>query len=112
MSILIQTDDGPDTPTLLGRVLQATLVGGQRAKILTGPGQSKALLQRLRTCLSRSRDRQKRRGKKIAMFTLHSDSFPYTTMDGKRHDCLVLWTEKREIHMQLEMLDDLLERVA
>lgn len=111
MAVWIKTDDDPDTPTLLGRVLEESMLRNNRAKLLTNPGQAKAVLQRLRTCLSRSRERQKRRGKKIAQFTLHSESFPHTSLDGKRNDCLVLWVERREIHTQLEMLDDLLERV-
>ena len=112
MSVWIKIDDDPDTPTLLGRVLEESMLKGNRAKFLTPPNQARVVLQRLRTCLSRSRERQKRKGKKVAQFTLHSESFPYTDLDGKRHDCLVMWVAKSERHMQLEMLDDLLERMA
>jgi hypothetical protein len=41
---------------------------------------------------------------------MHDSVYPYTDRDGKRHDCVVIYTKKTEQHRNLEMLDDLMER--
>lgn len=83
---------------------------GNRVQFLCDPGLGDAVVQRLRVALSRSRKRNEAKGKKIDLFTMHDSVYRYTDINGKRHDCVTIWTNKTETHRDLELLDDLLER--
>jgi len=78
-------------------------------QFLTDASLGPAVVQRLRVALSRSRKRHEAKGSKVAEFTLCHAIYPYTK-NGKRHDCIVMWTEKTHHHIEREILDDLLER--
>lgn len=84
---------------------------GERVQFLVDPGNGLRIVQRMRVALSRSRRRNLDRGKSVDEFTLYHDVYPYTSLDGKRHDCIVVWIEKSFHHRKRELLDDLLKRV-
>lgn len=109
MAVWLDSDGIQKTKDLLGQVLLAASAGN-RVQFLVDAGQGGVVAQRLRVALSRSRLRNKQAGRKISEFTLHHSVYPYT-MDGKRHDCLVMWVEKSFVHRKRELLDDLVERI-
>jgi hypothetical protein len=109
MTIWIDTEHTKKTTQLLTEILKQCKLGNQ-VQFLCGPGQGDAVVQRLRVALSRSRNRNKAKGKKIDLFTMHDSVYPYSDLQGKRHDCIVIWTSKTEQHRDRELLDDLLER--
>lgn len=109
MATFINACEYPQTTTLLAAILSHAKQGN-RVQFLCEPGIGGAVVQRLRVALSRSRKRNLARGKKIDEFTLHHSIFKYTTLDGKRHDSIVVWTIKTHHHIHREILDDLLER--
>lgn len=108
MAIRIYPEDGWDTNRLLGEVLQLALEG-HRVRFLVDAGNSGNVVQRLRVALSRSRNRHRRLGRPVLEFTLKHESFPWTE-DGKRHDCIIMWTIREQHHEHRELLDDLMER--
>lgn len=109
MAVWLDTTAIHKTKDLLAHVLLHAK-NGQRVQFLVGPGLGATVVQRMRVALSRSRQRNRNRGKKIDEFSLRHDCYPYTK-DGKRHDCIVMWTEKNHHHRHRELLDDLVERV-
>lgn len=80
---------------------------GEQVQFLVSPGRGGAVVQRLRVALSRSRQRNLRRGVPNNEFTLHHSIYPYA-LDWKRHDCIVLWIKKHRHHRIREILDDTL----
>lgn len=110
MAIWIDTKQTPRTTLLLGTVLTHAR-SGERVKFLVDSGVGPAVVQRLRVALSRSRKRNEARGKKNSEFTLCHSIHPHTEQ-GKRFDCIVMWTVKTHHHVERELLDDLLERDA
>ena len=109
MTIMIDEARSLKTTPLLIEVLRHCKEGNQ-VQFLTDPGVGNAVVQRLRVALSRSRKRNAAKGKKLDLFTMHDSVYPYTDLSGKRHDCVVIFTNKTEQHRNLEMLDDLMER--
>lgn len=109
MTIWIAKEKTGKTAPLLIEVL-SHCKAGEQVQFLTGPGVGKAVVQRLRVMLSRSRKRNLAKGKKVDEFTLHDSIYPFTSESGSRHDCVVMWTAKTELHEQRELLDDLMER--
>lgn len=105
MAVMVSIEQA--TNTLLGEIL-IHAKQGERVMMLTEPGGALKIVTRLRTALSRSRQRNRKAGRKIEEFTLHHSVFPYT-QDAKRHDCLVMWIERTPRHVLREHLDDLLE---
>jgi hypothetical protein len=97
------------TQDLLAQVLHAAL-DDSRVQFLVEPSLGPVVVQRMRVALSRSRKRNLKMGRKVQEFTLHHIVYPYTTRDGKRHDCVVIWTEKNFHHRTRELLDDITER--
>lgn len=109
MAIWIPEEDTRKTTPLLVEILRECKKGN-RVQFLCAPGMGDVVVQRLRVALSRSRKRNEAAGKKLDLFTMHDSVHPYTTPEGKRHDCVVIWTVKTEKHQDLQLLDDLLER--
>ena len=109
MTIWIPPEHTKKTTPLLVEILRQCKQG-HRVQFLCDAGSGSAVVQRLRVALSRSRKRNEAAGKKLDLFTMHDSVHPYTTVDGKRHDCVVIWTNKTEQHRDRELLDDLLER--
>ena len=109
MTKLLNADEIQTTQELLAHILYECKQG-ERVQFLVDPSMGSVVVQRLRVALSRSRERNRRRGKKIDEFTLRHDIYPYTNRVGKRHDCVVMWTEKNRHHVTREILDDILER--
>ena len=108
MAVWLDTSASPSTLQLLEGVLLQALQG-ERVQFICDPSAGPAVVQRLRVALSRSRERNKARGKKLKEFTLRHEIYPYT-QDGIRHDCVVMWIEKSEKHLHRELLDDIVER--
>lgn len=96
------------TDELLAHVL-VYAKSGERVQFLVDPSAGPAIVQRMRVALSRSRKRNQSRGKPIDEFTLQHEIYPHTK-EGKRYDCVVMWTEKHLHHRTRELLDDLVER--
>lgn len=109
MTVLIGQEHTAKTTPLLVEILRHCKQGEQ-VQFLCDPGAGDAVVQRLRVALSRSRKRNEARGKKVDLFTLHDSIYPHTDLQGKRHDCVVMWIHKTEQHRDRELLDDLLER--
>lgn len=108
MAYLLDTTAIHKTSDLLGHILYNCKIHG-RVQFLVDAGQGEAVVQRLRVALSRSRKRNLRAGKLTQEFTLRHQSYPYS-LDGRRKECLVMWTEKNQHHVVREILDDLVER--
>lgn len=83
---------------------------GERVQFLVDAGMAAVVAQRMRVALSRSRTKNRNLGKKVKEFVLMYESYPFTK-DGKRHDCIVMWTEQNIHHRKRELLDDLVERI-
>src|SRR3546814_7977062 len=66
-------------------------------------------MQRVRMELSRSRQRNERKGKKNLRFSLHQSIYPWTTLDGKRLERVLVTSTRTQTHQNLELLDDLIE---
>lgn len=109
MTVWIGPEHTKKTTPLLVEILRHTKQGEQ-VQFLADPGSGEAVVQRLRVTLSRSRVRNRARGRKIDMFTMHHSVYPWHDGNGRRHDCVVIWTNKNETHRDLELLDDILER--
>lgn len=109
MTVRISEEHTRKTTPLLVEILRHTKLGEQ-VQFLCDPGAGEAVVQRLRVALSRSRKRNEAAGRKLDLFTMHDSIYPYTDLNGKRHDCVVMWTSKTEQHRDRELLDDLLER--
>lgn len=107
MTVWIEDAESITTTALLANSLIACRDGNQ-VQFLTTAGRGAAVVQRLRTALSRSRKRNQTRGQRVAEFTLHHSIYPYTK-NGRRYDCVVLWTHKRRHHIAREILDDTLK---
>lgn len=89
-----------DTNRLLYQILEIAMKD-ERVLFLCPPGESTALVQRLRMQLSRQRNRMRERGKRIQDFQLHSTVHP-ETHDGIRHDAIVMWRVVSK-HQQAEL---------
>lgn len=98
-----------ETRVLMAHVLMEA-ANGERVQFLVDSGTGNAVAQRMRVALSRSRTRNRMRGKKVKHFTLHHSVYPWTDSEGKRHDCVVMWIERTIHHRKNELLEDLLER--
>lgn len=109
MTVWIDQKHTRKTTPLLVEILRHCKEG-ERVQFLCDPGQGDSVVQRLRVALSRSRKRNEAAGKKLSLFTMHDSVYPYTDLEGKRHDCIVMWISKTEQHRDRELLDDLLER--
>lgn len=109
MTIWIPPEQTAKTTRLLAAIL-VECKKGNRVQFLCPPSLGDAVVQRLRVALSRSRKRNEAKGRKLDLFTMHDSVYPFTDENGKRHDCVVIWTNKTETHRDLELLDDLLER--
>lgn len=82
----------------------------QRVQILVRRGEGVATINKCRVALSRSRQRNRAKGRKIAHFTLNHSIYPYTDGTGARFDAVVLSIQRRRKHRALELVDNLLER--
>jgi hypothetical protein len=109
MTLSIQPEPSWDTNRLLGEVL-SQCKDGERIQFLVEPRAANNVVQRLRVALSRSRNRNRAAGRKVAEFKLCHSIHPHTDGEGKRHSCIVMWIEKSDFHRQRELLDDLMER--
>lgn len=110
MTLMIQSEDYKTTNELLAQVLTHCKQTNEAVQFLTDAGAGDAVVQRLRVALTRSRNRHRSLGRKVAVFTLRHSIYPYTDKSGKRHSCVVMWIEKERHHEIREMVDDLLER--
>lgn len=79
-----------------------------KVQILVERGQGVATINKCRVALSRSRGRNKSRGKKVAQFTLNHCIYPYTDRSGARFDAVVLSIQKNLRHRALELVDNML----
>ena len=107
MTIWIENAESKGTSALLVEVL-TLCKQGESVQFLVPAGLGGAVVQRLRVTLSRSRKRNLARGRRVDGFTLHHSIYPYSTQ-GKRHDCVVMWTRKYLSHRARELLDDTIE---
>lgn len=109
MTVWIGEEHTKKTTPLLVEILRHCKLGEQ-VQFLCPPGSGEAVVQRLRVALSRSRKRNEAKGRLIDLFTMHDSIYPHTDLNGKRHDCVVIYTVKTEQHRDRELLDDLMER--
>lgn len=107
MTVRIENAESMGTSALLVEVL-TLCKQGESVQFLVSAGLGGAVVQRLRVTLSRSRKRNQARGRRVDEFTMHHSIYPYTSQ-GKRHDCVVIWTKKYLLHKAREILDDTIE---
>lgn len=81
-----------------------------KVQILVPRGEGVATINKCRVALSRSRGRNRSKGKKIVRFTLNHCIYPYTDRQGARFDAVVLSIHKNRTHRALELVDNMLER--
>lgn len=110
MSDILHTIHNPKATS--SELLAAALVhllNGDKAQILVPRGHGTSTINAVRVALSRSRARNKRRGRKIQRFTLNHSIYPFTDERG-RFDAVVLSVKKNRTHRALELVDDMMER--
>lgn len=109
MAVWLEAGEYKRTADLLAAILTAAFTG-ERVQFLLPAGTSNAMVLRLRVELSRSRKRNQKAGRKRNEFTLRHEVYPYT-QDSRRHDCIVMWTEKTASHKMLELADDIMGNI-
>lgn len=109
MTHFLDTSEIQKTTDLLAHTLY-WCKQGNHVQFLVDPGTGPAVVARMRVALSRSRARNVKNGRKVDEFSMRHNIYPYTSRDGKRHDAIVIWTEKNSYHERRELLDDLVER--
>lgn len=91
-----------NTNRLLFQVLEVTLKG-DRVGFLCPPGESEAIIQRLRMALSRQRGKMRSKGKPIQEFQLYA-TVHHETHETLRKECIVLWVVRSKVQQaELEM---------
>lgn len=111
MAYEIQNPTELSTREMLATLLRHAVIEGEEVRFFTPRGEAKALMQRVRMELSRSRQRNERRGKKLLRFTLHQSIYPWTDhVNGERRDRVLVHSTRSPTHEKLELLDDLIER--
>src|SRR3546814_4969177 len=91
------------TRELLAEIIRHAVLAEAEVRFFTPRGEGKAVMQRVRMELSRSRQRNERKGKKNLRFSLHQSIYPWTTLDGKRLE-RVLVTRSEEHTSELQSL--------
>lgn len=81
-----------------------------KVQVLVDRGDGAKTVNKLRVALSRSRNRNSSKNRKILRFTLNHSIYPYTAADGTRFDAVVLSIQKNRLHRALELVDDIMER--
>lgn len=104
MTISLTDTDINDTKALLGAIL-THVNADQQVQFLCDPGMGNAVMQRVRVMLSRVRASLAEKGRPKKHFKLHHSVYPYTTKDGKRFDCVVVWKSKNLRHSITESLE-------
>src|SRR3546814_20295244 len=73
------------TRELLAEIIRHAVLAEAEVRFFTPRGEGKAVMQRVRMELSRSRQRNERKRKKHLRFSLHQSIYHCTTLDGKRN---------------------------
>lgn len=99
------------TRELLAEIIKHSVLKEDEVRFFCSRGEGKAIMQRVRMELSRSRHRNERRGKKYIRFTLNQAIYPWTDhTTGERRDRVLVHSTRTRTHEQLELLDDLIEK--
>ena len=106
----IQSVEDLSTREVLAEIIKHAVLAGEEVRFFCPPGEGKALMQRVRMELSRSRQRNERKGKKNLKFTLHQVIYRWTNLDGARRDRVLVTSTRSAMHEKLELLDDLIEK--
>lgn len=102
---------GATSTELLAEVLDLIRRQGHpKVQVLVDRGDGVNTINKLRVALSRSRGRNRTKGKKIAHFTLNHSIYPYTDVTGARYDAVVLSIQQNLRHRALELVDKLIDR--
>lgn len=103
---MIRLDNLPldKTKALMAQVMPHVKLG-HRVMFLTHDGDGLAMVARIRVMMSRARKKMKRQGKKMVHFSLHHSVNPWTE-NGKRHDCVILWSSRSDSHKINELLEE------
>lgn len=94
-----------DKTKLLMAQIMPHIKAGERVMFLVEPSCGQPMVQRIRVAMSRARKTLRRQGKKMIHFTLHHSVHPHTE-NGKRHDCIILWSSRNESHAINELLEE------
>lgn len=105
MALITVHPDLEDTKQIAEMVLTHALKG-HRVRMLVPAGSSRLTCQRVRTLVTRIREKVRTRGKVPDMFKLLSTVHP-ETHDGHRFDCIIWRVERNTRHK----LQSLLERM-
>src|SRR3546814_6318155 len=108
MRISDWSSDVCSSDLLLAEIIRHAVLAEAEVRFFTPRGEGKAVMQRVRMELSRSRQRNERKGKRNLRFSLHQSIYPWTTLDGKRLERVLVTSTRSPTHPNLELLDDLL----
>lgn len=109
MTHVIENPPVEKTKELLSLIL-AGVFQHNRVRFLCEAGTGRAVAQRNRVMLSRTRKALIRKGKPYKRFGLDSEIFPWTDKTGKRWDCVVISYTKSLSHEMDEMLEDIISK--
>lgn len=99
------------TRELLAEIIRHTVLEEQELRFFVPRGEGRALMQRVRMELSRSRKRNERKGRKNLRFTINQSIYPWTDhQTGERRDRVLVNSTRTQTHEQLELLDDLIAK--
>src|SRR3546814_6888977 len=84
------------TRELLAEIIRHAVLAAAEVRFFTPRGEGKAVMQRVRMELSRSRQRNERKGKKNLRFSLHQSIYPWTTLDGKRLERVLVTSNRTQ----------------
>src|SRR3546814_11217423 len=77
------------TRELLAEIIRHAVLAEAEVRFFTPRGEGKAVMQRVRMALSRSRQRNERKGQTNLRFSLHPFIYPLTNLDGKRFELVM-----------------------
>lgn len=99
------------TRELLAEIIRHTVLEDNELRFFVPRGEGRAMMQRVRMELSRSRKRNERKGRKNLRFTINQSIYPWTDhQTGERRDRVLVNSTRTQTHEQLELLDDLIAK--
>lgn len=105
MADLTVSPDLDNTTQIVEMVLTHALQG-KRVRMLVPAGQARKICQRVRTLVTRVRDRVRAQGKSPQLFKLLSTIHP-ETHSGVRFDCIIWYVERNNRHKLQHLLESM-----
>ena len=100
------TDPPLESTKDLVKLVIALTSDGSRVRFLTPPGIGADVVQRIRVMISRGRNQMRRARKPMKYFKIHHTILKWTSKDGTRHDCVIIWQSRNLRHIVTELAED------